>query len=193
MKYLIVFLLMGLSVSAKPYFSTKDYEFDVTYTNADGPSEIGLYTVNNAKEGKLDSVQWVHIGYRIIYLDQTYCVQNVDYIRINSPSRGAFQEADFVPYPQVNLPLAIGDSIYTEQVNSNGKLQKGYLKIIDELIYGKNSKNNKVWKIEAINIENPDYSAVYYYNEENGFVYFSYNLGQKKIEMNIKSIEYNEF
>ena len=96
----------------------------------------------------------------------------------------------------MKLPLAIGDSIYVEQkelVNSEAHDSvsiRGYLKVVDKIKYGENTKDNDVWKIEAINIDNPKYRATYYYSEKSGFVYFKYFFDDEIVEMNFRVFVY---
>ena len=172
-----------MSVSAKPYFRMTDFKYDVKYTNAQGHETIELHSVANRFD-KEDSIQWVFKEYKITYLDQVYCKQDSNMVMVTSPKRGVFAATEHVPNPQIKFPISIGDSIYVEQPLSNGKVMKGYLKVIEELEYG--SYLNEItyaWKIEAYNLNDDKYSATYYYNEKKGFVYLKYELNEKEIEM----------
>ncbi|PKL80978.1 MAG: hypothetical protein CVV25_02005 [Ignavibacteriae bacterium HGW-Ignavibacteriae-4] len=181
-----------MSAFAKPYFRMTDFKYEVKYVNTEGPESIELHSVANRFD-KEDSIQWVFKEYKITYLDQVYCIQDSNMVMVTSPKRGVFAAAENVPNPQINYPPTIGDSIYVEQTLSNSKTMKGYLKITDTLKHGKNTNNNDVWKIEAYNLDDDKYSAIYYYNEINGFVYLNYKLNDKEIEMDLSTIIYHEF
>jgi hypothetical protein len=113
---------------------------------------------------------------------------------VTSPNRGVFAETEYIPNPQVKFPITIGDSIYVEQPLSNGKMMKGYLKVIEELEYGRYlNEITYAWKIEAYNLEDPKYSAIYKYNERNGIVFLKYKLNEKEIEMNLSLTRGNGF
>ena len=183
MKYILIIILMTVNVLAKPYFKSTDYIFEVKYTNANGLESIELHSVDNRSSGILDSIQWVYKEYKVTYLDQAFCIQDSNYVMITSPNRGVFAATENVPYPQVKYPLTVGDSIYVEQPMSNGKVMKGYLKITGKVQHGKASKEVDKWVVEAYNLENNKYSAVYYYSKKDGFVYLSYKLDDVEIEM----------
>ncbi len=182
-----------MSVYAKPYFGKKDYVYDVKYTNAEGLESIELHSFENLRDRKFDSIQWVFKEYKITYLDQSYCIQNSNTVMVTSPKRGVFAATENVPYPQVKYPLTIGDSIYVEQIMSNGKTMRGYLKVTDKIQYGNDTKAADKWLVEAYNLDNKKYSAIYYYNENNGFLYMKYELDNKEIEMDQTTIMYHEF
>lgn len=182
-----------MSAAALPYFEKADFKYDVKYTNAEGLKSLELYSVDNKMAGKWDSIQWVFIEYKTTYLDQAYCIQDSHTVMITSPKRGVFAATENVPNPQIKYPPTIGDSIYVEQPISNGKTMKGYLKVTETLKHGKNTNNNNAWKIVAYNLDDVNYSAIYYYNELNGFVYLKYKLDDKAIEMDLTTIIYHVF
>lgn len=174
-----------MSVYAKPYFGKKDYVYHVKYTNTEGLESIELHSVSNRKSGILDTIKWVYKEHKVTYYEPKYCFQNANFVHLSSPSRGVFEDTEYIPNPQVKFPLIIGDSIYVEQPMSNGNTMKGYLIVTDTLNHGKNTNNNDVWKIEAYNLEDPKYSAIYKYNERNGFVFLKFKLNEVEIEMNL--------
>ena len=186
---------------------------DVNHIDAKGPATMGLNSVDNRRAGIMDSVEWEYNEYNLKFYQPRYCVSDSLGVMISSPNRGVFAATENVPNPQVKFPITIGDSIYVEQPISNGKTMKGYLKVIGEieyiedlnnynpwkvetrvvdghleinrkLDYNQGINNIYAWKIEARNLYNENYSAVYYYNEKNGFVYFNYKLANVEIEMN---------
>lgn len=183
----MIMILLTISSFSEPYFKLTDYIFDVKYTNAEGLASIELHSVDNRVAGKLDSIQWVFKEYKVTYLDQSYCIQDSNKVMITPPRRGVFSLTENIPNPQINLPPVIGDSIFVEQPLSNGKTMKGYLKVTEIVKYGKKSSDNKAWKIEAHNLHNKKYSAIFYYNENNGFVYFDYKFDKKEIKMDFTS------
>lgn len=186
---------------------------DANHTETKGPLTMELHSVENRRAGIMDTVEWVYNEYNLTLYQQRYCVSDSLGIMITSPNKGVFANTENIPNPQVKFPLKIGDSIYVEQALSNGKLMKGYLKVTGNIKYneGINDHNpwkleaelvdghlelskelnyydltdyNDPWRIEAYNLENDNYSAVYYYNEKYGFVYFKYELENVLIEMN---------
>lgn len=156
------------------------------YINATGAPKIELLSVENRRVNNLDSVEWAYFEHNLIFYQPRYCVQDSAGVMVTSPNRGVFAATEHVPNPQIKFPISIGDSIYVEQPLSNGKVMKGYLKVIEELEYG--SYLNEItyaWKIEAYNLNDDKYSATYYYNEKKGFVYLKYELNDKEIEMSL--------
>lgn len=186
MKYIILIILASVCSTAQPYFKSSDFIFDVKYINATGAPKIELQSFENRRANNLDSVEWVYFEYNLIFYQPRYCVQNSAGVMVTSPNRGVFANTEHIPNPQVKYPLTIGDSIYVEQPMSNGKTMKGYLKVIEELEYGSYLNHiSYAWKIEAHNLEDPKYSAIYYYSEKNGFVFLKYKLNDKEIEMSL--------
>jgi len=186
MKYVYIFLIASLVGTSQPYFGSNEFIFKVDYTNAIGAPKMELQSVDNRRANNLDSIEWVYFEHNLIFYQPRYCITDSSGVMITSPNRGAFAETEYIPNPQVKFPITIGDSIYVEQPLSNGKTMKGYLKVTEELEYGSSlNKISYAWKVEAYNLENDNYSAVYYYNEENGFVYLSYKLADIGIEMNL--------
>lgn len=186
MKYILLFIIASMGCIAQPYFNYNDFIFKVDYKNAYGAPKIELQSIDNQKAGNIDSVEWVYHEYNLIFYQPRYCIQDSNGVMVTSPNRGVFENTEYIPNPQVKFPIAIGDSIYVEQPLTNGETMKGYLKVIEELEYG--SYLNEItyaWKVEAYNLEGNNYSAVYYFNEENGFVYLSYKLDDILIEMNL--------
>lgn len=186
MKYIILIFLTTICCTAQPYFKSSDFIFKVDYTNSVGAPQIELSSVENRKAGNLDSVEWVYFEHNLIFYQPRYCVQDSLGVMVTSPNRGVFANTELIPNPQVKFPLTIGDSIYVEQPTSDGKIMKGYLKVIEELEYGKHlNEVTYAWKIEAYNLEDSKYSAIYYYSEKNGFVFLKYKLNDIEIEMSL--------
>jgi hypothetical protein len=184
MKYIILIILAAIGCNANPYFNSNDFQFEIKYTNANGAARIELHSSENRCTNNLDSIDWVYFEHNLIFYQPRYCVQDSAGVMVTSPNRGVFAETENIPNPQVKFPITIGDSIYVEQSLSNGKTMKGYLKVIEELEYGRYlNEITYAWKIEAYNLNDEKYSAVYYYNERNGFVFFSYKLDDVGIEM----------
>lgn len=191
MKYILIIALLTMSAFAKPYFRMTDFKYDVKCINTEGPESIELHSVENRFD-KEDSIQWVFKEYKITYLDQSYCIQDSHTVMVTSPKRGVFAKTEFVPNPQVNYPLTIGDSIYVEQSLSNGKKMKGYLKVTDKIQFGNDTKEADKWVVKAYNLENNKYSATYYYSKKIGFVYLDYKLDDIGIVMNLTTYIYHE-
>ena len=186
MKYILLIIIASMGCISQPYFRSTDFIFKVDYKNAYGAPKIELQSIGNQKAGNIDSVEWVYHEYNLIFYQPRYCVQDSLGVMVTSPNRGTFSETENIPNPQVKYPLTIGDSIYVEQSLSNGKTMKGYLKVTEELEYGRSLKEiTYAWKIEAYNLNDEKYSAVYYYNERNGFVYLKYKLNDREIEMSL--------
>ncbi len=186
MKYIILIILASVCSTAQPYFKSSDFIFDVKYINATGAPKIELLSVENRRANNLDSVEWAYFEHNLIFYQPRYCVQDSLGVMVTSPNRGVFANTEYIPNPQVKFPLTIGDSIYVERPLSNGKVMKGYLKVIEELEYGRYlNEITYAWKIEAYNLEDPKYSAIYKYNERNGFVFLKYKLNEIEIEMNL--------
>ncbi|MER3328301.1 MAG: hypothetical protein RIF34_01895 [Candidatus Kapaibacterium sp.] len=122
---------------SQPYFRSTEYIFKVDYTNAVGAPKVELQSVENRRAGILDSVEWVYFEHNLIFYQPKYCVQDSTGIMVTSPNRGVFAETENIPNPQVKFPLTIGDSIYVEQPLSNGKKMRGFLKVIEEIEYGR--------------------------------------------------------
>lgn len=186
MKYILLFIIASIGCISQPYFKSNDFIFDVKYINATGAPKIELLSVENSRVNNLDSVEWAYFEHNLIFYQPRYCVQDSAGVMVTSPNRGVFAATEHVPNPQIKFPISIGDSIYVEQPLSNGKVMKGYLKVIEELEYG--SYLNEItyaWKIEAYNLNDDKYSATYYYNEKKGFVYLKYELNDKEIEMSL--------
>ena len=55
MKYILIVALLTMSTFAKPYFRMTDFEYEVKYTNAEGPEKIELHSVENRKSDKMNS------------------------------------------------------------------------------------------------------------------------------------------
>ncbi|MFA7326368.1 MAG: hypothetical protein WC121_06860 [Candidatus Kapaibacterium sp.] len=194
MKYILLFIIASMGCISQPYFRSTDFIFKVDYTNAVGAPKIELLSVENRRANNLDSVEWVYHEYNLIFYQPRYCVQDSAGVMVTSPNRGVFAETEYIPNPQVKFPITIGDSIYVEQPLSNGKMMKGYLKVIEELEYGRYlNEITYAWKIEAYNLEDPKYSAIYKYNERNGIVFLKYKLNEKEIEMNLSLTRGNGF
>jgi hypothetical protein len=168
-----------------------DFKYEVKYTNAQGYETIELHSVENRRADKMDSVQWVFKEYKITYLDQAYCIQDSSLVMVTSPKRGVFAATEYVPNPQIKYPPTIGDSIYVEQPTSNGKTMRGYLKVRGKIQHGNDTKEADKWVIEAYNIDNKKYSAVYYYSMKIGFVYLDYKLDDIGIVMNLTTYLYS--
>lgn len=186
MKYIILIILASVCNTAQPYFKSSDFIFDVKYINATGTPKIELLSLENRRANNLDSVEWAYFEHNLIFYQPRYCVQDSLGVMATSPNRGVFANTEYIPNPQVKYPLTIGDSIYVEHLLSNGKIMKGYLKVTEKLEYG--SYLNEItyaWNIEAYNLEDPKYSAIYYYNERNGFVFLKYKLNEVEIEMSL--------
>lgn len=186
MKYILLFIIASIGCISQPYFKSNDFIFDVKYINATGAPKIELLSVENSRVNNLDSVEWAYFEHNLIFYQPRYCVQDSAGVMVTSPNRGVFAATEHVPNPQIKFPISIGDSIYVEQPLSNGKVMKGYLKVIENLEYG--SYLNEItyaWKIEAYNLNDYKYSATYYYNEKKGFVYLKYELNDKEIEMSL--------
>lgn len=226
MKYMVLIILTSLGSVAQPYFRSSEFQFKVKYnyiegattleedyTKAEGPAIMSLQSVDYRRSGIMDSVEWVYNEYNLTFYQSRYCVSDSLGIMIASPNRGVFANTEYLPNPQVKFPITNGDSIYVEQTLSNGKLMRGYLKVMEKieyneglnnynpwkiesqlmdgvlelnnkLDYNKNTYHNYAWKIIARNLENDNYTAIYYYNEKYGFVYFNYELIDVSIEMN---------
>lgn len=184
MKYIILIIATSTCCFAQPYFKSTDFKFKVKYTNAQGPKTMELNSVDNRRAGIMDSVEWVYNEYNLIKYSPVYCKQDSLGVMITSPKRGDFATTENVPNPEVKFPVNIGDSIYVEQPLSDGKIMKGYLKVTEKLKFGYYlNQINYVWKIEAHNLDDDRYSAIYYYDKKNGFVYFNYKLANLEIEM----------
>ncbi|MFA7326367.1 MAG: hypothetical protein WC121_06855 [Candidatus Kapaibacterium sp.] len=190
-KYILIIAILTISVSAKPYFRMTDFKYEVKYVNAEGPESIELHSVENRRADKMDSVQWVFKEYKIIYLDQSYCIQDSHTVMVTSPKRAVFAATENVPNPQIKYPPTIGDSIYVEQSLSNGEKMKGYLKVTDKVQHGNDTKEADKWVIEAYNLEDNKYSATYYYSKKIGFVYLDYKLDDIGIVMNLTTYLYS--
>ena len=193
MKYIFLFIIASMGCLSQPYFKSSDFIFEVKYIGLEGPTKVALQSIENRRENNLDSVDWAYFEYNLIFYQPRYCVQNSAGVMVTSPNRGVFANTEYIPNPQVKFPITIGDSIYVEQPMSNGKMMKGYLKVTEELEYG--SYLNKIsyaWKIEAHNLEDPKYSAIYYYSEKSGFVYFRYKFDKEIVELNFKVFIYTE-
>lgn len=191
MKYILIIAILTGSVFAKPYFRKTDFEYEVKYTNAEGPKKIELHSVENRRADKMDSIQWVFKEYKITYLDQSFCIQDSHTVMVTSPNRGVFTKTEFVPNPQVKYPLTIGDSIYVEQPTTSGKTMKGYLKVTGKILHGNDSKEADKWVVEAYNLGDKKYSAIYYYSKKIGFVYLDYKLDDIGREMNLITYIYS--
>ncbi|MER3328300.1 MAG: hypothetical protein RIF34_01890, partial [Candidatus Kapaibacterium sp.] len=174
-----------------PYFRMTDFEYKVDYTNAEGHVTIGLYSVENRRADKMDSIQWVFKEYKITYLDQVYCKQDSNIVMVTSPKRGVFAKTEYVPNPQIKYPPTIGDSIYVEQSLSNGETMTGYLKVTDKIQYGNDTKEVDKWVINAYNLDDNNYSSLYYYSKKIGFVYLDYKLDNIGIVMNLSMYKYS--
>lgn len=172
-----------MSTFANPYFETTDYHYKVKYTNAEGLESIELHSVDNRRAGIEDSIQWVYKEYKTTHFVPKYCVQDSNTVLLSSPTRGVFAETENIPNPQVKFPLNVGDSIYVEQPTSNGDIMRGYLKVTGKVQHGKASQEVDKWVVEAYNLDNMEYSAIYYYSKKDGFVYMNYKLDDKEIEM----------
>lgn len=196
MKYVLILILSVYCCASQPYFNNTDFIFTVQSSLIERQDSIKLESSNQflAKQKILWEFR-IDNGKVIINENKT-CIQNSDRVFLKNPTSEYLRNTVYIPHPQVKLPLAIGDSIYVEQkelVNNEAHDSvsiRGYLKVVDKIKYGENTKDNDVWKIEAINIDNPKYRATYYYSEKSGFVYFKYIFDDEVVEMNFRVFVY---
>ncbi len=199
MKYLLLLVLSVYISSSQPYFNNTDFIFTVQSSVLERQDSIKLESSNQFLAGQKILWEFRIDNSNIIISEEKTCVQNNDGVFLKNPTGEYLNNTVYVPHPQVNFPLNIGDSTYVEQTELERNERKdsvsirGYLKVVDKIKYGKNTNNNDVWKIEAYNIDDDKYSAIYYYNEKNGFVYLNYKLNDLEIEMDLSTIIYHEF
>jgi hypothetical protein len=124
-------------------------------------------------------------------------------VYLDMPTTGYMAELGKVPYPQIRFPMSGGDSIfitqkYPKETDEYDSVDvRGYLKLVDyqerNITYGNQDKIVKTWTIEAYNMDNPKYRALYKFTSNYGFNYFKYYLDGKEIEINHYSTTHTDY
>lgn len=140
---------------------------------------------------------------RTLSKQQTIGIQNNTIVRLKMPTVAYLFDLGKLPYPEIRFSMSVGDSIHTSHiyptdVNGYDSTEvKGYIKVIDyeeeTVEYGGYDRIIKTWTLEANNLDNPEYKAIFTYNSNYGFTNFKYYLTDKEIEINHYSTTHMEY
>lgn len=195
MRLLILLLFFFLSCNAEDIFKNKIYTYIVTQTNSSQVDTLIILHKSNFLSDKLETKFKYSKDSSVITMqregDYTSSSSNIS---ILSPIGGYLDNTEYLPYPQLDLPPQIGDSIYSEHkmpdhLSKKNQIVKGYLKVVDKKLYNNELLNDNVWVVQSFNLENKNNSATYYYSQKYGFVQLNYFFGINQITIKLINIE----
>jgi hypothetical protein len=195
MKLILILLLTAGTLLSQQFSTDKNHYYIVKHSDYDKDFWLGV--INNGEEQINDENfvwRFSEKGAReISWTQEAPAIQNDGQVVLTLPKRDFFIDLAYLPYPQVEFPLEVGDSIYVEQTvpNVNGSSDNikvsGYLKVIslDKLNIKGRVPNDimKKWTLEVHSFENLKYKATYVYSNAIGFEKMTYYLDGKVIEI----------
>jgi hypothetical protein len=195
MKIIITLLLFFISCSSNDLYKNNSFIYSVTRNNSTYIDTLKFKVVSNFISDKLETTFMFTKDSTIsksFSRESGYTSCNTK-ISIKPPIGGYLDSTELIPYPELNLPPRVGDSIYSEHKIPNGislksDLIKGYQKVVGKTHYKNKFIDEDVWVIESYNLIKPNYLAKYYFSSNYGFVYFNYKF--EDIDIKIELINY---
>lgn len=118
-------------------------------------------------------------------------------IKIFIPAGDYLNFIEHLPYPEINLPPRLNDTIFSDHKIPSGfegenTLIKGYQTVTDHIYYSKNLVEDSVWVVELFNKIDAVYKGKYYFSKDLGFVYFRYVFNNITVEIELVRVnKYN--
>lgn len=195
MKIILCLLFFATSCSSMDIYKDKIYIYSVVNNNSSVIDTLEIKIIPNFLMDKLET----KFKYKVensnfeFGRESRYNSDNST-VSINPPIGGYLNYTELLPYPEINLPPKVGDSIYSEHnvpdaVSLKSKEASGYQKVTGKTQYKNRFIDEEVWVIESYSLDDNNYSAKYYFSPKYGFVYFNYNLGGNKIEVDLIKLE----
>lgn len=125
-------------------------------------------------------------------IDNTDSAMKYGKIWIHPPRFGDLQLTELVPFPEVRLPLKVGQT-YTSNLTPGdgwgdlkGVNMEGHLSVSGKVQFKPRLICDSCWVIDAVGKSSKGvYSAPYYFHSSFGFVYMKYNLGRDTLELSL--------
>jgi len=111
-------------------------------------------------------------------------------IKIFIPAGDYLNFIEHLPYPEINLPPRLNDTVFSNHKIPSGfdgenTLIKGYQTVTDHIYYSKHFVEDSVWVVQLYNQTDPKYKGKYYFSKDYGFVYFQYVLNNFTVEIEL--------
>lgn len=183
------------SCNSSDIFEDKIYIYSVVNNNSSVIDTLEIKIIPNFFMDKLETkFKYKVDNSNVEYSRESQYTSDNGTVSISPPIGGYLNYTELLPYPEINLPPKIGDSIYSEHnipdaVSLKSKEATGYQKVTGKTQYKNRFIDEEVWVIESYSLDDNNYSAKYYYSLKYGFVYFNYHLNENRIEIELIKYE----
>jgi len=205
---LVCYLSLSCRTRGSVYQPGREWEFTSRNSHLPQLDKLTLKILDESWAVTQTKIEWVHNmalengGYQVDsgqtgVIDQSGSDRTKSRVWIHPPRSEYFRRAELVPFPEVYLPIVDGYEYVSDLTPGKGWKElegvkvKGLLKVNGKVLYKPELLQDSCWKIDASGKSSAgNYTAIYYYHEKRGFVFFQYHFGTDTCEINLVSMNF---
>lgn len=200
----VLTLSCGMHNTGNIYKPGREWEFDLKNSRSLRVDKVKLTVLNETWVHTQTKIEWLTLvkredGSYVGVTEQTGVIDETDAgmesgkIWIHPPRSGDLRLAELVPFPEIRLPMKIGDT-YPSSLTPDegwgdlkGVSVEGRLSVTGKVQYKPELIDDSCWVIDAKGKSSKgEFSARYYFHSLYGFVYMKYDLGRDTSELTLR-------